>query len=106
MNRTVQTVSFKSAMPALALGAVLMLLGPAAAFAQRGSGLAASLGMGSSGFILLGLGGKMGSLRISVHGDSRGAPAGKAARLQGSRPGAGDYASGRAKRLWDKGMGD
>jgi hypothetical protein len=38
MNRTVQTVSFKSAMPALALGAVLMLLGPTAALAQRGGG--------------------------------------------------------------------
>jgi len=36
MNRTVQTVSFKSAMPALALGAVLMLLGPTAALAQHG----------------------------------------------------------------------
>jgi len=35
MNRTVQTVSFKSAIPALALGAVLMLLGPAAALAQE-----------------------------------------------------------------------
>ncbi len=38
MNRTVQTVSFKSAMPALALGAVLMLFGPTAALAQRGGG--------------------------------------------------------------------
>ena len=38
MNRKVQTVSFKSAMPGLALGAVLMLLGPTAALAQRGSG--------------------------------------------------------------------
>src|ERR1039457_4413401 len=38
MIRTVQTVSFKSAMPALALGAVLMLLGPTAALAQRGGG--------------------------------------------------------------------
>src|ERR1035441_217218 len=38
MKRTVQTVSFKSAMPALALGAVLMLLGPTAALAQRGGG--------------------------------------------------------------------
>jgi len=38
MNRTVQTVSFKSAMPALALGVVLMLLGPTAALAQRGGG--------------------------------------------------------------------
>jgi uncharacterized membrane protein YgcG len=38
MNRTVQTVSFKSAMPALALGAVLMLLGPPVALAQRGGG--------------------------------------------------------------------
>ena len=36
MNRTVQT--FKSAMPSLALVAVLMLLGPAAALAQRGGG--------------------------------------------------------------------
>jgi len=35
MNRTVQTV-FKSAMPAFALGA-LMLLGPSAALAQRGA---------------------------------------------------------------------
>ena len=35
MNRT---VSFKSAMPALALGAALMLLGPTAALAQRGGG--------------------------------------------------------------------
>ena len=38
MNRTVQTVSFKSAMPAIALGAVLMLLVPTAALAQRGGG--------------------------------------------------------------------
>ena len=38
MNRTVQTVSFKSAMPALALGAVLMLLGPTTALAQRSGG--------------------------------------------------------------------
>ena len=38
MNRTVQTVSFRSAMPALALGALLMLLGPTAALAQRGGG--------------------------------------------------------------------
>src|ERR1035437_3073948 len=38
MNRTVQTLSFKCAMPALALGAVLMLLGPTAALAQRGGG--------------------------------------------------------------------
>jgi len=36
MNRKVQTVAFKSAMLALALGAVLMLLGPTAALAQRG----------------------------------------------------------------------
>ena len=35
MNRT---VSIKSAMPALALGAVLMLFGPTAAMAQRGGG--------------------------------------------------------------------
>ena len=38
MNPTVQTVSFKFAMPALALGAVLMLVGPTAALAQRGGG--------------------------------------------------------------------
>jgi hypothetical protein len=38
MNRTVQTVSFKSALPALAVGAVLMLLGPTAALAQRSGG--------------------------------------------------------------------
>ena len=36
VNRIMQTVSFKSAMPALALAAVLMLLGPSAAMAQRG----------------------------------------------------------------------
>ena len=38
MNRKVQTATFKSVMPALALGAVLMLLGPTAALAQRGGG--------------------------------------------------------------------
>ena len=38
MNRTVLTRSFKSVLPALALGAVLMLLGPTAALAQRGGG--------------------------------------------------------------------
>jgi hypothetical protein len=38
MNRIAQSVSFKSALPVLALGAVLMLLGPTSAFAQRGGG--------------------------------------------------------------------
>ena len=38
MNRRMQTVSFRSAMPMLALGAVLVFLGPTAAFAQRSSG--------------------------------------------------------------------
>jgi hypothetical protein len=38
MNRTVQTVLFKSAMPAFALGAALMLLAPTAALAQRSGG--------------------------------------------------------------------
>jgi hypothetical protein len=46
MNRKVQKVSFKSAMPALTLGAVLMLLGPTAALAQRGG---AQRGGGHSG---------------------------------------------------------
>jgi hypothetical protein len=38
MNRTMQAGSLKSAIPALALGAVLAFLGPTAAFAQRGGG--------------------------------------------------------------------
>lgn len=38
MNRTTQTMLFKSATRALALGAVLTLLGPTAALAQRGGG--------------------------------------------------------------------
>ena len=38
MNRTVQTGLFKSVMPALALGAVLMVLDPTAALAQHGGG--------------------------------------------------------------------
>jgi hypothetical protein len=38
MNRTVLARSFKSVLPALALGAVLMFLGPTAALAQRGGG--------------------------------------------------------------------
>src|SRR6478672_1354884 len=46
MNRAVQTMSFKSALPALALGAVLILLGPTAALAQRGGA-----GRGHSGGI-------------------------------------------------------
>ena len=38
MNRTALKKSFTSALPALALGAVLMLFGPTAALAQRGGG--------------------------------------------------------------------
>ena len=38
MNRTMQKISRKSAMPVLALGALLMLLGPTAALAQRSGG--------------------------------------------------------------------
>ena len=38
MNLTMHGISFKSAMPALALGAALMLLGPTDALAQRGGG--------------------------------------------------------------------
>jgi hypothetical protein len=38
MNRLVQTVLIRSAIPTLALGVVLMLVGPTAALAQRGSG--------------------------------------------------------------------
>ena len=46
MNRAIQTKSFKSALPALALGAVLILFGPTAALAQRGG-----TGRGHSGGI-------------------------------------------------------
>ena len=46
MNFTLRTRSYKPALPALALGAVLMLVGPMAAFAQRGNG---GQGGGNSG---------------------------------------------------------
>ena len=59
MNRTMQTVSFKFAVPALALGAVLMLLGPAAALAQRGDrGSGGRSGGSSSGRSVSGGGGR------------------------------------------------
>src|ERR1017187_2699946 len=58
MNRTGQTVSFKAAMPALALGALLMLLGPTAALAQRGGGGRDGHGGGFSGRSFSGGGGR------------------------------------------------
>jgi hypothetical protein len=44
MNRLVQTVLIRSAIPTLALGVVLMLVGPTAALAQRGNGGGRSTG--------------------------------------------------------------
>jgi len=56
MNRTVER--FKFAMPALALGAVLTLLGPTAALAQRGGGRGGRSGGSYSGRSFSGGGGR------------------------------------------------
>src|ERR1019366_3784095 len=98
MNRTVQTVSLKSALPAFALGAVLMLLGPTAALAQRGGGGHGGHSGGNSGHSYSGGGGHSYS---GGGARSYSAPSGRSYSGGGGRsysaPYAGrSYASGRS----------